>query len=89
MHLQYYSLTSGCALIASVVNTARKCLPVQHEAAFHGQVVQDDEGAVIVYELVGFSAADYSANKEVVIQSVFSEGTFFTSNTHIRTSVSH
>ena len=85
----HYSLTSGCAPIASVVNTARKCLPVQHEAAFHGQVVQDDEGQVIVYELVGFSAADYSANKEVVIQSVFSEGALIANHTHIRTSVSY
>ena len=81
------------ALIASFISavpfkTDRKCIPVQHEMAVLGKVAQDNKGQAQVSEFIGRFAADYKAKKEVIIESVFSEGKFVGNYTYLRTSVS-
>ena len=77
------------ALLASVVNAESKCMPDQFQVDILGKVAQDNQGQAIVFELAGVFAADYKANKEVIIEFVFSEGKLLGNYLYLRTSVSY
>ena len=77
------------ALLASVINAEGKCMPDQFQVDILGKVAQDNQGQAIVFELAGVFAADYKANKEVIIEFVFSEGKLLGNYLYLRTSVSY
>ena len=77
------------ALLASVINAEGKCMPDQFQADIVGKTAQDNEGQILVFDLAGMYAVDFSANKEIMIQSVFFGGLLVLNLTYLRTSVSY